>query len=168
MFRIIHPNRWFFWTIAILLGISLFVLWSIEEANQEFLDAPIASDTNIWRTWRSEALGISVSYPAGWQIEIDRDDAQNVFLENSQNYKENISITVRKPSLESAIRESISIVSESTVMVDDEQGSWLKGDAEDDQATSNVILVEHDEKLYYIAGSARVFKKIIDSVRFID
>lgn len=168
MFRVIHPNRWFFWTIAVLLGVGLFVIWSVEEAGLKWYDQPITTEKSVWRTWSSNVLGISVRYPALWQIEIDPDDAYNVYLENSQNYHENISIASRDPSLEAAIRLSLKTSSEKAVAIDGESGRWLQGDNQDDQATSNVILVNHNGKLYYIAGSGRSFEEIINGIMFID
>ena len=167
MFRVIHPNRWFFWTVALLLGVGLFVIWSVQKAGLRFYDQPIATDTKVWRTWNSDPLGISVRYPAGWQIEIDLEDAHNVYLENSQNYHENISIAVRDPGLEAAIRLSLNISSEELVTVGGEPGRWLKGENEDDQVTSNVILVNHKDQLYYIAGSGRSFENIISGIKFV-
>ena len=168
MFRIIHPNRWFFWAIAVSLGTGLFLIWNIQESNNEFYAQTSVLETNVWRTWRSEILGISVRYPAGWQVDIDREDTHNVYLENSQNFHENISIAIRAQSLEATIRQSLGSSSETGIVIDGEPGRWLKGDDKGDQATSNVILVRHNSQLYYIAGSARVFNKIVKSMKFTD
>ncbi len=168
MFRIIHPNRWFFWTIAIAIGLALFLLWAIMKTEIELYSQTNVSQLNTWRNWSSETLGISVRYPAGWQIEIDPDDAHTVFLENPENYNENVSIAVRQPQLEAAIRLSLKGGTETKVSIGGTEGRLLKGADTGDQATNSVVLVRRSNKLYYIAGSARVFEQIVNSIKFID
>src|SRR3989344_2541298 len=123
MFRIIHPNRWFFWAIALTIMAALFLLWNIQEAEYEFEDQALAEmEPNLWKTYASQALGLSVRYPPSWQIEFDpRQDGQSFSLENADNTP----------------------------------------------ATSNVIILQHKGKLYYIAGSARNFETIVHSIKFI-
>src|SRR3989338_2032500 len=120
MFRIIHKNRWFFWAIAILLiaGLTLVFLIFKDSAYYEELAREFAQyNVNNWRTYRSETLGISVRYPSSWQIEIDPGDAKTVYFENSKNFGENISVSVRYLGMERVIRNSLKVASEGEVMV---------------------------------------------------
>ena len=169
MFRIIHPNRWFFWTIAIIIAMALGLLLYIQKSADEFTryGDELSSNLATWRVFRSEPLGLSVKYPQHWQIEIDPTDAKSVFLENSQNFSENISISVRKPSLEQAIRSALKIASESEITIDGLPAQWIKSGQQRDPATSNVVLLRKGSDLYYIAGAANLFEKIITSIRFI-
>ena len=169
MFRVIHKNRWFFWTIALLLiaGLTLVFLIFQESAYYEELAREFAQyNINNWRTYRSETLGISVRYPSSWQIEIDPGDTKTVYFENSKDFSENISMSVRDLGLERVIRNSLKVASEEEVMVGGIRGTWIKGRDSNDGATSNVILVRRGERLYYIAGQAKIFEKIVKGIRF--
>ncbi|OGE82565.1 MAG: hypothetical protein A2846_00355 [Candidatus Doudnabacteria bacterium RIFCSPHIGHO2_01_FULL_49_9] len=168
MFRVIHHNRWFFWTIAIAIAIALFVMWSIQQAEIQFIDDTVALDQPNWRTWKSSDFGMQIRYPAGWQVEIDQDDPHSVYFENPKNFSENVSSSVREPGLEAAIRLSLDDFTEESFVIDGEVGRWLTGQSAADKVRHNVILVQHDGRLYYIAGSARVFKQIVRSIKFIN
>ena len=171
MFRIIHPNRWFFWTVSTLMVVGLFLLYNIQSSINLFEKQAadlISGSLPTWKTFRSEDLGIAVKYPSAWQIEVDPLEPHTFYLENPQNFNENISFSVVKPFLEKTIRESIKIRSEQKITVDSIEAKWLMGDEAKDKATSNIILVKKGEKLYYIAGSARDFERIIKGIRFIN
>jgi len=171
MFRVIHHNRWFFWTITVLIIAFLALIFLIlkdtayyEEFAREFAQYTV----NNWRTYRSSALGMSVRYPSSWQIEIDQDDSQTVHFENSKDFSENISVSVKELGLESVIRNSLKISSEEEVFVGGIRGTWIKGSNPRNPATSNVILVRRGDRLYYIAGQAKAFEKIVDRIRFVE
>ena len=170
MFRVIHKNRWFFWTIAILLIAGLALVFSIfqdSEYYEEFAREFAQYTTQNWHTYRSPVLGISVRYPAAWQIEIDPTDAKTVYFENSKDFSENISVSVREPALAKVIRDSLKIESEEEVEIDGVPGVWIRGKDVKDRATSNVVLVRRAGKLYYIAGQARSFERIVKGIRFL-
>src|SRR3989344_4937191 len=117
MFRVIHHNRWFFWTVGLLIIIGLVLLISLQRAKQEF----------------------------------DDNSAAMLALENARDYNQNISLSVRDPSMEKIIRSTIPAVSEDEIVIDGLIGAWLKSGNKKDPATSNVILVTVSDKLYYIA-----------------
>lgn len=170
MFRVIHKNRWFFWAIAVLLIAGLALVFAIlqdGEYYEEFAREFAQYNVNNWRTWRSETLGISVQYPASWQIETDPGDPRTVYFENSKDFSENISVSVRDLGLERVIRNSLKISSEEEVVVGGIRGTWIKGRDPNDRATSNVILIRRGQMLYYIAGQAKAFEKIVKGIRFI-
>jgi hypothetical protein len=169
MLRVIHPNRWFFWTISIILAIGLFLLFSISKTVNDLdeqASAMTAPGSVLWKTYHSKTLGVSVVYPGSWQIETDPEIAQTVSLQNPNNNSENISIFVLDPKFEKIIRSSLLISSEKPVVVDGYSGAWLIGKNPNDPATSNIVLVPVGSKLYYIAGQARKFERILSSVKF--
>ena len=178
MLRVIHPNRWFFWTIAALIVAGFGTMVLIQKALLEIDEhaAVISSsgprwidpDYPGWHSIRPEGFGLSLKYPQGWQVEIDRFDAGTLTLENSKDYSENITITVTDPKNEKLIRQSLQVESEEDMVIDGEKGAWLKGADARDTATANVILVKHAGKLYSLAGDARQFEKIVGSVRFVE
>lgn len=53
------------------------------------------------------------------------------------------------------------------VEIDGSQGSWLQKSGSSDKALSNVVLVKRSGRLYYVAGFARSFEKIIKGIKFI-
>lgn len=169
MFRVLHPNRWFFWAVALLLIAGLFLLVKIYDARLEFEEfaSQFAIDSlSYWKTFRSRHLGISIQYPADWQIEIDPETGA-VSFENPKNFNENIAIYVVKPALEPAIRNTLSIAEERDIVLDGAAGKWLLSKNNYDPATSNVILIKRGESLYYIAGNAKAFEKILGSIKFL-
>ncbi len=178
MFRIIHPNRWFFWTISLTLIIGLWLLLFIYQAG---LDIQKQADSTLWvssedssdhtysgwKIFRSPVLGISIKYPPSWQIEIDPLEPTSVSLENPKKFAENVSISVRDQKLEKVIRDSLKVSESREIVVGGQPGVWLKGGDTRDQATSNVVLVKKGNKLFYIAGQAVAFEKIISGIRFL-
>ena len=168
MFRVVHPNRWFFWTIALVLIVGSTLVFYIYKSGEEWqrqMDGVF--EPPAWRTYTSPALGLSVRYPAGWQVEIDRLDANTVSLENSKDFSENIAITLADPENETLIRESLTIDSEKEIVIDGKKGAWVRSADARDKAAANAILIEHRGVLYFIAGSARQFEKIVKSIKFL-
>ena len=77
MFRIIHPNRWFIWTIALIVMIFIVVWGAIQRyaieqeteiTGQNSLLGRETSklDTTGWKTYRNEKYGFEVKYPNDW------------------------------------------------------------------------------------------------------
>jgi hypothetical protein len=171
MFYVIHPNRWFIWTLVLLIAASLALMWfigqTIGELEQHTQDL-VAQVQEPWRTYTSEDLQLSVKYPSAWQIEVDPLDRFSVTLENSQNFSENITISVRDLDLEPVIRQVLDIANEEEFYVDGVPGVLLTGANERDTVTNQVVLVNHDSQLYYVAGSARFFREIVESIKFLE
>lgn len=169
MFRVIHPNRWFFWTIAFLVATGLVLFYFIQISSQEFDQQAreLAQVTVNWKTFRSQGLGFSIKYPPGWQIEVNPAENNTIYLENPANFNENVSVSVVKPSLESVIRASLDVSREEVVAVDQIPARMLIGADTKDKATSRVVLAKHNGRLYYFAGSAREFEKILATVKFL-
>jgi len=168
MAKIIYPNRWFLWTVTFLIAVGILLILSIRKAALDFEQQAVLNyEAAAWKTLASNALGISVRYPPGWQIEIDQQDGRSVYLENSNDYSENISISVREPQLEPVIRAALRIATEKSVTIDGQKGRWLVGRDYADPATTNVILLAYKDRLYYIAGTAKTFERIVTGIKFI-
>ncbi|MDP3741249.1 MAG: hypothetical protein Q8R08_02885 [bacterium] len=169
MFRVIHPNRWFIWTLVFLLAASFLVMFWIQSYLLEIEREAYEGQNLIrgWKTYSSSELGISVRYPEAWQVEIDRELPHYFALVNPNDFNENISFNVTKPELENVIRSSLKIAAEERVTIDNLEGRFLKGLDSLDIATSNIILIKKGDKLYQIAGDSKNFEKIAKSVRFI-
>ena len=178
MFRVIHPNRWFFWTIAALIVAGLLTMFYLQktilELNQHSAGIESVGPQWVdpkypgWHILRPEGFDLSIRYPSGWQVELDRFDANTFSLENSENFEENVTITVTDPKNEKLIRQSMRIESEEEVVIDRQKGTWLHGADTRDQATANVVLIRGDNRFYSITGSAAQFEKIVGSIRFIN
>ena len=171
MFRVIHPNRWFIWTLVFLLVSSLALMFVIKsyllELEQEVIEQQTLS-LPISKTYSSQALGISVRYPFSWQIEVDPQEAHIFTLQNPQNFGENVTFSMTDPKYESIIRSNLKIAKEEKIMIADVSGTWLEGADINDSATSDVVLFERRGSLYYIGGQAKNFEGIVKSIRFID
>ncbi len=168
MFRVLHPNRWFLWAIAILLAAGLGLLAAITETSREIDEQSVTPPAfSTWKTFRSESLGLKVSYPSSWQIEMEKEIPEMVTLENPKNFNENLVMVVTEPKFEETIRSALNIVREQEIVIDGYPGSWLKGEDLKDYATHNVVLLQKDGRLYYFAGYARSFEKIVGGIKFL-
>src|SRR3989344_4006858 len=169
MLRVIDPNRWFLWAITFSVAVGLLLILSIQKLAEEYEEQAInAYESTVWKTFASKTLGISVRYPPFWQIEIDPLDVHAVYFENSRDYNENISVSVREPRLEPVIRSALRISSEKSVTLDGQSGRWIVGRDASDPATGNVVLIRRGENLYIITGSAKTFERIIKGIKFIN
>lgn len=170
MFRVIHPNRWFFWTIALLIGTALALLAFVYKTTQEFEDQAAnlawSGQNRYWKTYTSDEMKFSIQYPHAWQIELDREALNTVSFQNPRNYDENVSVSAVDPKYEKIIRDSLSIASESDIQIDGIAGKRLESKNPKDTAVSSVILIVHNGKLYEIAGQAKGFDRIINSLKF--
>lgn len=77
MLRIIHPNRWFIWTIAIIVAVFIVVWGAVERFNTEqaaystltINQAPLRRETSQldtvgWETYRNWQVGFEFKYPS--------------------------------------------------------------------------------------------------------
>lgn len=171
MFKIIHPNRWFFWAIAVAVGTALALLLFIFQAQNYFDNqaSELLLPLNFtWKTYHSKILGLMVRYPPFWQIEFDPVISDMVALENPNNFQENISIYAIEPKFEKAIREALEVSSERPITVDGKVGKLLSGRNPKDHAISHVVLVRVKNKLYYIGGYSNNFEKVVASIKFLN
>lgn len=169
MFRVIHPNRWFIWTLVLLIVASFMLLFLIQsyllELEREILESNSVSISSS-KTYRSLSLGLLVKYPRSWQVEVSQFEP-SFSLQNPDDFNENIVFQIGDLKLESVIRDSINIDSEKDIVIDQRPGKWIFGADKRDSATSNLVLLRKADKLYYIGGQARAFEKIIQSVKFL-
>lgn len=83
MFKVIHPNRWLIWTIALIVMIFIVVWGAVERyaIEQEYSytgeeiyysvrlhkrASPSAVDISNWKTYRNEKYGFEFRYPSDW------------------------------------------------------------------------------------------------------
>jgi len=82
MFRIIHPNRWLIWTIALIVMIFIIVWGAIQRyaieqeteiTGQNSLLGRETSklDTTGWKTYRNERYGFEFKYPEDISLKTD-------------------------------------------------------------------------------------------------
>jgi len=179
MLRKIHRNRWFFWAVSIIIMATLILLYLIIEAGKDFdqlAQGPLEPASEIssdplylgWKSVRSRAIGVAVKYPPTWVLEIEPEEQSSINLFNPQDYSESITISAKKAEFENILRSALDISAEKKIIVDGVEGSWLASGDDSDGATSNIVLIKHSGKLFYFAGSATAFEKVLKSLKFID
>lgn len=171
MFRVLHPNRWFFYALAVLLATGLWLLAAtintsiyLDGLATELLNVPQSS----WRTFSSRALGLSLSYPPGWRTELDPLLTYAVYFEDPAHKEEQVSLYVVDPEFGPVIRGALEVAAEREIVIDEQTGSWLLGATAKDPATRNVVFLPHGGKLFYIAGHSSRFEKMVKSIRFLE
>ncbi len=168
--RNIYPDRWFFWAIAFMLIVTFILLYNTVETIKVLDDLALSMAqpyVSPWKNFVSQDLGISLRYPSSWQVEFDPQEAFSISFQNPANYNENIYIAVPEPKYESTIRKSLDIQNEHPIVLDGHTGVWLTSANAEDVAITNVLLFKIDDRLYYIAGNAEIFEKVIASIKFI-
>ncbi len=79
MLRIIHPNRWLVWTIALIVMIFIVVWGAIERyaieqevesigQNSQLGRETSKLDTTGWKTYRNEEYGFEFKYPPSFNV----------------------------------------------------------------------------------------------------
>jgi len=82
LFETIHPNRWFVWTIALIVMIFTVVWGAIERyaieqeysytGDEIFYSVRLHKklpDVSSWKTYRNEKYGYVVLYPSTWSLQ---------------------------------------------------------------------------------------------------
>lgn len=171
MLRIIHPNRWFFWTIGIIIAIGLFLLAAINFASLYFQDQAMEQGMQnpvSWKSYKAPHLGLAVRYPPFWQIEIDPLERDSITFENPQKFDEHIQLAMLDPATENSLRDILKAHQEKKITVDGESGSWFTAMDAESGMEYDVVLVRHGGRLYFITGNENYLEKFVDSVRFLD
>jgi hypothetical protein len=148
--KVIHPNRYFIWTLVlvVLIGVSLvaFINWSsLNIQNESFF-----SELQTKKIYTNNKEGYVVRYPAGWQIELDQ--SGNTIFENPNDPKESLTVTTAALSMEGVIRHSINIKSERNIAKDNMKIALIKAGSEKDNSDLDVAIIKTSSKLYYISG----------------
>lgn len=159
---IIHRNRWMWWAVAAViaagLGFAAMAIHALREIDEH--TAEIAKSASVWKTFSSEEMGFSLKYPASWEIEFDREEPNTVAFQNPANFAENISAAATDTKYLKLIRDSLSVKSRRTDTVDGKPAEFYK------LSGSEAVLVSVNGRLYYFSGQARLFEKIVKSLKF--
>lgn len=160
----VHHNRWLIWAIAysVIVAIAIIGYISVSEVNFE---SQIIAENNFhsWHTYKNFPLGFSVRYPADWAIEAD-DNTTVDFVPNS-NSDQGVTIAVTAPASEKAIRKSLKILREASIMLDGQPAQKITNDLGRGHSET-VILAAHMSKLYVLRGSDSLVRQLQLTFRF--
>lgn len=107
--------------------------------------------------------GFRVKYGEGWILSTTRsgEEDNEIFTVSLDKDKERVLITVMPSTMESMIRESMSVDTEKSVMVSNITAQKLEGTSTKDGSPETVIILTQNGSLYSIRGSGVGFNEIV-------
>ncbi len=157
--RVLHPNRYFIWTLIIALTGGILLTAFIYLNILDIADQSIFSELKTRKVYIDKKDGYSLRYPNNWQI--DRDQAGNVIFENPEKLEESLSVTAAELSMESIIRKSLNIRSQKDFAKNDLKISLIKAGNEQDQESLDVAIIKNETKLFYISGHSPFIESFV-------
>lgn len=161
--QILHPNRYFIWTIIFLVVFGPALIAYIHITTIELSNQSVFSDHNSKRTYTDRQMGFTVKYPGNWILE--RDSGGNVIFENPENTEEAIIVASASLDMEGIIRHSIEVEQETDVEHDGYEVSIIKATSIKDGTNLDVALVKTSKKLFYISGHSPSFVSFVNNFK---
>jgi hypothetical protein len=160
----VHHNRWLAWSIAyvIIVAIALIGYIKVSDINfQSFMSAD--NSFSPARMFTSKKLGFSIKYPNEWAIEENTDSSVNFAPNDSED--EGVTVSVSALSAEKALRKTLKIKNETTIMVGGSPAQQISNDLGSNHIET-VVLAKHSNHLYVIRGTNSLVSKLLLTFNF--
>jgi hypothetical protein len=163
--RTLHPNRWFIWTIVLMVIImgSLFAYITISSLNESSEQSSGLLQPRQMPTYTSVTLGVSMQYPTGWVIDNSSNTA--ITFDNPGNSSESITVSKATVASIAKLEKSSGLLSKSNYVNNGLQITTLtlKGPGQD-QENVKVGIVQSSKSAFVVTGSSGQFTAILNSV----
>jgi hypothetical protein len=154
--HVIHPNRYFIWTIILMAIIVGLLQVAIYSTILSFNNLSVFAELKTKRTYVDVKSGFSVRYPRDWQIE--KDGSGNVVFENPANLQESLSVTSATLDTEGIIRHSISVKTEKDIAKENLKIALIKAGSTKDGSDIDIAIIKTSKKLFYISGHSNLLE----------
>jgi len=121
-------------------------------------DAAIVENKNVY-----SEHGFRVEYGEGWTLSTTRagEGSNEIFTVSLDKVEERVLITVMSSTMESMIRESISITGEESITINNITAQKLEGTSTKDGSPETLMVLTQNDTLYSIRGSGVGFDEIV-------
>ncbi len=162
----IHHNRWFIWAIVVSFVVMVSLLSYIKVSSllfDEYLSYPaILDDYGI--NYRDNRLGFAMRHPNNWGIESTEENI--VEFSDSKNLDEIISVAVYEAGDEAAVRGTLSVKSEKSIMVNGNSARELTVKTAAG-GMETVVLLNKNGSLYVIRGASPFFGSVLSTFKVV-
>lgn len=159
----VHHNRWLAWAVAysVIIAIALTGYIVVSEVNFETQTA----ENNYYPShiYQDTRLGFSVLYPADWSIEAD--DNSTISFVPMNDSDQGVSVQVTGTQFEKTIRNSLDILKETGIKLDNKPAVKITNDLGRGYSES-IILATHNNKLYVVRGTDSLVQRLTSAFHF--
>lgn len=163
--KALHPNRWFIWTIVLIVIIlgSLFAYITISSLNESSEQSSALLLPRQMPVYTSVSLGLSMQYPTGWVI--DNSSSTAITFDNPGSASESITVSKATTASITKLEKSSGIISKSNYVNNGLQITvlTLKGVGHDSSPTK-VGIVQSAKSAFVVTGGSDQFTTILNSV----
>lgn len=162
------------WSSVVLLVVVGFLLgaYFLWMAQRDDPDPAILTSPNVaqsemdvmYKTFANEEYGFRVQYPQEWFVEESTSGtgSGSIYSVQLRGDSYGITISVMPETLESIVRNSISIQQETQIDVRGRTGTRLTGTDAHDGSPYSVVLIRRDETLFAISGGGQMFDEVVN------
>ncbi|MBI5037274.1 MAG: hypothetical protein HZC01_00995 [Candidatus Kerfeldbacteria bacterium] len=156
--------------VALLIGV--YFIWASTLDEDIYSPAQLLTNSainpvpgeHLYKTYVNDELGFRIQYPQEWFVEVTSSGAStdNVYSVQFRGESEGAIISVMPPSLESVVRGSLTITSETTISVNGWSGQRLVATSASNGSEGYTVIIDAGEHLYVISGGGQTFDEIVD------
>ena len=121
-----------------------------------------------WLEYINNEFGYRLSYPDFWILEANTSSQDSITFFDPQNFGEDLTVAIADPEVVEIIKDSIEIIEETQIEIAGRPATRLVSLTSESSRKNNIVVVEFDERLYYIAGTTSLFDQILATFEFIN
>lgn len=157
--------------VVVGLLIGVYFIWTA--SRDETIYSPALLLTNqqnsrsadqLFKTYMNEDLGFRIQYPQDWFVEETKSGttAEAISSVQFRGESEGTIVSIMPSTLESVVRGSLTITSESTISSNGWTGQRIVATSPSNGAESSTVIIAAGERLYVISGGGQMFDEIVD------
>ncbi|PIR97355.1 MAG: hypothetical protein COT91_01690 [Candidatus Doudnabacteria bacterium CG10_big_fil_rev_8_21_14_0_10_41_10] len=151
--------------IVVAGGLGAYLLSSSDNENDN-IESEVMSQKIEWRQYTNDFYGYTVSYPGSWVLESNSSNGDSITFFDSSDFREELTIAVADPEVETIIRETLSITKETEIEVAGYKTVKMTGKESEGGDITNIVILRLSERLFYIVGPTVKFDEIVSTFKF--